>query len=100
MAFIKGYLLNSKIFHIQRIENVTEDKINGLRYLSQIYEVMKEDLKRSGVERIKTLSLAKLAPIVVKRYGFHDTDGKSYESLKNSWLKIIPWKAVSLEKLL
>ena len=100
LAFISGYYKNQTKFHILRIENATGDKISGFRYLSRVYRIMEKNLRENGVEFVTTLSLAKLAHIAVKRYGFYDTGGKSYEDLKSSWLKMIPWKAVSLEKRL
>ena len=100
LAFIRGYHKSPTKFHIQRIENATGDKISGFGNLSQVYRIMENNLRESGVEYITTLSLAKLAHIAVKRYGFYDTDGKSYEDLKNSRFKMIPGKAVSLKKRL
>jgi len=99
LASIIGYFKTSTKFHIERIENSTGDK-NGFRYLSQIYEAMENDLRERKVRFITTLSLAKIAHIAVKRYSFYDVDGRDYEELKGSWLKKIPWKAVSLEKRL
>jgi hypothetical protein len=100
LALIRGYYKSPTKFYIERIENATGDKISGFRNLSQVYRIMEDDLRENRVEYVTTLSLAKLAHIAVKRYGFYDTEGKSYEDLKNSWLKMIPWKAVSLEKRL
>jgi hypothetical protein len=100
VAFIRGYFKTPTMFHIQRIQNATEDRTSGFRYLSRVYRAMEDDLKESDVEKITTSSLAKLAHIAVGRYGFYDIHGKSYEELKNSWKKFIPWKAVSLEKRL
>lgn len=100
LAFIRGYYKNFTTFRIQRIENATGDKINGFKYLSYVYKIMEIDLRENKVEYVTTLSLAKLAPIAVKKYGYYDRDGKSYDDLKNSWLKMIPWKSVALEKRL
>ena len=100
LAFIRGYFKSPTNFHIQVIENTTGDKISGFSYLPKVYRIMEKDLHERGVEYVTTLALVKLAHILVRRYGFYYTDEKSYKKLNNSWLKIIPWKAVSLEKRL
>lgn len=99
LAFIRGYFKTPTKFHIGRIENSSGDK-NGFKYIPQIYEAMENDLRERGVKYITAFSLAELAHIAVRRYGFYDRDGRNYEELKDSWLKKIPWKAVSLEKRL
>ncbi len=99
LAFISGYQKTLTKFHIKQVKNSTGDK-NGFKYIPQIYEAMENDLRERGVKCITTLSLASLAHIAVRRYGFYDVNGRSYEKLKDSWLRKIPWKAVSLEKRL
>src|SRR3989344_4361085 len=99
LAFIGGYQKTPTKFHIERVENSIRDK-NGFKYIPQIYEAMENDLRERGVKYITTHSLASLAHTEVRRYGFYDVGGRSYEKLKDSWLRKIPWKAVSLEKRL
>lgn len=100
LAFIRGYFDNDKVFHIQRIKNNSGYRGLGFEYLSQVYHAVEQDLRSKGVQKITTRSLAKLAHIAVKRYGFQAVNGKSYEELRDSCLRKIPWKCVSLEKKL
>ena len=97
LAYIKGFG-DKNWFHIQRIENSTADNKSGLSLLSKIHPEMERDLKKRGVELITTNALARLAPILVKRYGFKAKNGKTYEQLKNSWLRFISIKTVHLGK--
>ncbi len=97
LAYIKGFG-DKNWFHIQRIENATHDGKSGLSLLSKIHPEMERDLKKRGVEKITTNALVRLAPILVKRYGFKAKNGQTYEQLKKSWFRFISIKTVQLEK--
>ncbi len=75
IAYIRGVFRGDQIFHISRVENVTEDRTNG-KYIPTIFKAMEEDLVRHGVMHITTNAIPRLAPILVGRYGFRSTSRK------------------------
>lgn len=103
LGFIRGYFLDSHVFHIGRIENTTrkdQNKIPGSKTLPLILDQMQEDLVRNGVEKITASSLRWLAPLVVEQYGFISSDGRTSQQLKSDFLRWLPFKAIGLEKKL
>lgn len=100
VAFIRGYYINPTRFKISRIKNATKDKVSGYKFLSRLFPTMEKNLQNKGVKYISTLCLAKIAPIIVKRYGFRGVKGQSYEQLRKKQSRKIPFTLVSLEKRL
>ncbi len=101
LVFIRGYFETPQLFKIDRIENVTKDPKNGL-LISGVFASLENDLRESGVVAITTSSIAKLAPILVERYGFHSATGKSAEDMRKAPLaRMMPGsKAFGLIKYL
>jgi hypothetical protein len=61
---------------------------------------MEIDLFKQGIESITTNCLAWIAPIAVRQYGFTEISRRTYEDLQKSFLQLLPWKTVELEKKL
>lgn len=97
IVFIRGHYKSPEKFYIDRIENATKDKSSG-KYIPTVFAEMERDLKERGVTHLSTVAIAKLAPILVKRYGFVEKEGRDYDSLKSKWAQKIPGKAFTLEK--
>jgi hypothetical protein len=99
IVYIRGIYDTTKSFHISRIENVLKDKSSG-EHIPAVFFAMESDLKEHGVTHITTNALARLAPILVKRYGFDTVEGKSIAQVHGESSNKIPGKAFPLEKYL
>jgi len=81
LAFIRGFKDGSR-FHINRIENTIGDK-NGGKYLSALFSITEDDLRKEGIEKITTNALVRLAPILIKRYGFEQRNDMTDEEIED-----------------
>lgn len=97
IVYIRGVFDGPQSFHISRIENVTKDKTSG-EHIPAVFSMMESDLKEHGVTQITTTALARLAPILVRRYGFHSAEGKTIKQMRGELSNKIPGKAFPLEK--
>ncbi len=96
---IRGFNKSPVCFHITCVENLTGDAFSGVN-APTCFSVMEDDLRHRGITRLTTNSVAQLAPILVRRYGFTADCGMSYERLKSKQSQRILGKAFGLTKLL
>lgn len=94
VVFIKGSREGNE-FHIMRIENTTKDGVSG-KFLPSVFSVMEDDLRKQGIKRLTTQSLTRLAPILMKRYGF--TSNQTANDVRHLAEKNKYGKAVGLVK--
>lgn len=99
LVSILGYSKDRKNFKIQRIENGTRNR-QGFKNLPKLLKVVEEDLREKGYEEITTSPLYRIALIAMRRYGFEYTGKKTYEQLRDSWTRKIPYLTIKLSKSL
>ena len=97
VVYIRGVYDSTKSFHISQIQNILNDKTSG-KYIPAVFSAMESELKESGVTDISTMALARLAPILIRRYGFHSIEGKTYKQVHDEPSNKIPGKAFPLVK--
>jgi hypothetical protein len=99
LVSILGYSKDKKSFKIQRIENNTANR-QGFRNLSKLLKAIEGNLREEGYEEITARPLYRIALIAIKKYGFEFVGNKTYEELKNSWTRKIPYFTIKLRKSL
>jgi hypothetical protein len=96
VVFIEGDREDNN-FHISRIKNATEDGESG-KFLPLLFSVMEDDLRKQGFTHLTTKAIPRLAPILIKRYGFVSKDNKTEDEIRNIANKDKKFETVSLIK--
>lgn len=95
-AFISGYLVNPKIFHITSIVNQARKKREFDGLITVLTETF-NDLKKDGVGEVTIYCRPNLVPIAMKRYGFVSPDGFSLDDVMKKSLGLL--KVTLIKKL-
>lgn len=77
-TYISGYLHHENKFHIISIVN-GKRKDKETAGMVEVIKAFFSDMERRDIVEVDTNCLLKLVPILIKRYGFESTDGKSLE---------------------
>jgi hypothetical protein len=97
LAFVRGYAKSRRNFYFERVEKTAGDKI-GLAYVKMMEDAVHKDVKGSGFEYGTLLCPPRLAPIIMRRFGFFPVRGLSAEELSRGWRRRLPWKLVLLKR--
>ena len=96
LCFIRGYAKSRRHFYIERIAG--EEKRNIFQMFRLLGKAVERDIRARGFEQATALTSVRLAPLIVRRFGFHVVRGIKLAALVKGWRKHIPWKMILLRK--
>jgi hypothetical protein len=97
LVFVRGYAKSRRNFYFERIEKKAGDKI-GFHYVKMMEEAVHKDIKESGFEYATLLCPPRLAPIVMRRFGFSHVRGLNPAKLSRGRRRRLPWKLIQLKR--
>ena len=96
LCFLRGYAKSRRHFYIERIEVNNEE--NFFRMSRLLGRAVERDIRARGYEQATALTTVRLAPLIVRRFGFHVVRGIKLSRLVRGWRRHIPWKMILLRK--
>jgi hypothetical protein len=97
VVFVRGYNKNDSHFYIERVETASESR-DGIRNFRRFSEIVERDIRSRGITCATALAPVKMAPIMVKWFGFDIARGIPLEKLKRGWRRRIPGMLILLKK--
>ncbi|HUX05911.1 MAG TPA: hypothetical protein VMX35_01235 [Acidobacteriota bacterium] len=97
LLFVRGYPKSNSNFYIERIERLAPG-FDLFEHLVVFGAAVERDIREAGYKCATMLTPVRLAPIIIRKFGFHAVRELPAKKLMRGWRRRIPWKLILLRK--